>query len=383
MNILFYQYGLAPVGGGIQRVTYNISKELCCRNINCYVAFWNKESLNTKLCYYKDTIYLPLINKESRRELARYIRKNHITVVVNQCAENKTITQYLYAVKEELSIKLYSYLHLSPTSSRDGSNYFDVRFPSLIIRGICKKILLQIFQYDRKRLLCAYNKSEKLILLSERFKEDLISILGENIVQEEKLFYITNSCSFDGFFDKQKLTAKKNLILVVSRMVETNKRISISLDLWRIISKKYPDWKLVIIGDGPNLKDYKKISEKYRLSNIFFEGNVNPLPYYQEASLLLMTSLYEGFGMTLLESHQMGVVPVALDTYKSLHDIVENGYNGLIVKDKTLSGFQAAVESLINNTAQRRYMARNAIESSKKFLPSLVVEKWIELLNKE
>lgn len=381
MNILFYQYGLAPVGGGIQRVTYNISKELSSRNINCYVAYWNKESSNIKNCYYKDAIHLPLINKKSLDQLTQYILKNNISVIINQCAENRTITKSLYRVKKQLSIKLYSYLHLSPTSSRDGSTYFDLRFPFLTIRSICKKILLAIFQYDRKRLLCAYNRSEKLILLSERFKDDLIGILGKEIVQEEKLFYITNSCSFDCFFDKKKLPTKKNIILVVSRMVETHKRISISLDMWKVISKKHSDWKLVIIGEGANLNDYKKIAEKYHLKNIFFEGNINPLGYYKEASLLLMTSLYEGFGMTLLEAHQMGVVPVAMDTYKSLYDIVVDGYNGMIVKDKNLSGFQKAVELLINDSNQRRYMAENAIDSSKKFLSSIVVEKWIELFD--
>ena len=44
MNILFYQMGLSPVGGGVERVTFNISRELCRRNINIYVAYWNKES---------------------------------------------------------------------------------------------------------------------------------------------------------------------------------------------------------------------------------------------------------------------------------------------------------------------------------------------------
>lgn len=39
--------------------------------------------------------------------------------------------------------------------------------------------------------------------------------------------------------------------------------------------------------------------------------------------------------MTLLESQQMGVVPIAIDTYKSLHDIVQDNYNGVIVKMKT------------------------------------------------
>ena len=59
------------------------------------------------------------------------------------------------------------------------------------------------------------------------------------------------------------------------------------------------------------------------IKNIYFEGNKNPLPYYQKASVFLMTSALEGWGLTITEAQQFGVVPVAFDSYPSLHEVIE------------------------------------------------------------
>lgn len=75
MNILFYQMGLSPVGGGVERVTFNISRELCRRNINIYVAYWNKESDDGQNYdgIYKGIICQPLIDKQAIKRLKDFI----------------------------------------------------------------------------------------------------------------------------------------------------------------------------------------------------------------------------------------------------------------------------------------------------------------------
>jgi glycosyltransferase involved in cell wall biosynthesis len=48
-----------------------------------------------------------------------------------------------------------------------------------------------------------------------------------------------------------------------------------------------------------------------------------------------MTSAYEGWGLTLTEAQQMGVVPIAFDSFGAVYDIIENEYNGLIIPNST------------------------------------------------
>ena len=56
------------------------------------------------------------------------------------------------------------------------------------------------------------------------------------------------------------------------------------------------DWKLVIVGSGSDENNYKSYVAENDIKNIYFEGNKNPLPYYQKASVFLMTSALESWG---------------------------------------------------------------------------------------
>lgn len=384
MNILFYQRGLSPIGGGVERVTYNISKELRRRGFNIYVSYWYKERKDSVIfdsCYAK-MVCVPLVSKSAICKLLDFVIENKIDVIINQCAENINITKSLYCIKKRVNIKLYSFLHLCPTSSRDGSHYSDFRFPSLVLRSFVKRFMLFFFQYDKRRLRFAYKFSDKLVLLSARFKNDVISLIGTESMNDmdDKLCFIPNCCSFVNVYNPKNLDRKQKILLVVCRMVENNKRVLFSIDLWHDIYKLYPDWKMIIVGDGAQLNDYKKIVEKYKLKNISFTGKIDPLPLYEASSIFLMTSRFEGFGMTLLEAQQMGVVPVAIDSYKSLHDIVIDGYNGLTVRNEILDDFVSCVRNLMDDENLRKRLASNAIYSSRKFSSSVIVERWIELL---
>ena len=66
------------------------------------------------------------------------------------------------------------------------------------------------------------------------------------------------------------------------------------------------DWKLVIVGSGSDENNYKSYVAENDIKNIYFEGNKNPLPYYQKASVFLMTSALESWGLTITEAQQFG-----------------------------------------------------------------------------
>ena len=111
----------------------------------------------------------------------------------------------------------------------------------------------------------------------------------------------------------------------------------------------------------------------------FFAGNQNPEPFYQKASIFLMTSRLESWGLTITEAQQFGVVPIAFNSYPSLTDII-NPQNGIIVSDNDLSAYIKAIKYLIRNKNARKNLAINAIESSKKFKSDIIAKQWIELM---
>ena len=94
-----------------------------------------------------------------------------------------------------------------------------------------------------------------------------------------------------------------------------------------------------------------------------------------------MTSAFEGFGMTLVEAQQYGVVPMAMDSYLSLHDIVENGINGIIIENDNIEEYVSKLKKLMSNETERRSMAYAGLDSCKRFSVKAIVDHWEKLFN--
>jgi glycosyltransferase involved in cell wall biosynthesis len=63
------------------------------------------------------------------------------------------------------------------------------------------------------------------------------------------------------------------------------------------------------------------------LKRVNFEGYRNPQPFYKRASIFVMTSANEGFPMTLIEAQQNGCVPVVMNSFSALREIIQNNIN--------------------------------------------------------
>ena len=94
-----------------------------------------------------------------------------------------------------------------------------------------------------------------------------------------------------------------------------------------------------------------------------------------------MTSIWEGLPMTLLESLQMGVVPVVMDSFPSVRDVVIEGINGKIVSYGDVDAFCSSLCDMMADECKRMEYAKNCIEKSREFTMEVIGEKWIKDLN--
>ncbi|MDG2431241.1 MAG: hypothetical protein P8M54_02120, partial [Flavobacterium sp.] len=78
-------------------------------------------------------------------------------------------------------------------------------------------------------------------------------------------------------------------------------------------------------------------------------------------------------------AQQMGCVPVAMDSFGSLHDIIEHEFNGFIVTNHDLIGYAKQLQLLIDNVELRQTMAWNAVQSSSKFSADKIGTQWLQL----
>lgn len=93
----------------------------------------------------------------------------------------------------------------------------------------------------------------------------------------------------------------------------------------------------------------------------------------------MMTSSYEGWGLTLTEAQQMGVVPLAFDTFDSLHDIIRHEHNGILVPEKNLTQYVQRLMQLMEDTPLREKLATQAIHDCQKYSMDKIIRRWREL----
>ena len=94
----------------------------------------------------------------------------------------------------------------------------------------------------------------------------------------------------------------------------------------------------------------------------------------------MMTSQSEGWGLTLTEAQQNGCVPLAFDTYASLHEIITDGYNGYIIPKDDLKGYVEQLKEIMRDDSLRKQLALTAINSSHRFEQNRIIEQWYNLL---
>lgn len=372
-----YDSPLDKETGGTERATGLVMDELNRRGHHAIgLLHFNQNN--------PDEIFL---NGKPVSSLSQFLKENAIDVVVNQIAFHYWLLMaFLSHGGEEwrdAGGKIISVLHFPPILVPIPVRWVFKNFRHLTWVGKLKKFGLyfyrpflqaRAFKERRASYAYCYEQSDAYVMLSASFIPELkhLGRLGHT----DKVYIIPNMLTFPVIEDDSILAKKENIVLVVSRMEETPKKLTRVLSVWKKACTS--SWKLLFIGDGPDLERYKRLAEKLRLRNIEFLGRQTPLEYYKRAKIFLMTSDFEGWGLTLTESLQNGVVPIAIDTVPVFHDIIEDGCSGFLVKG--VNEMAEKVKELMENDDLRLRMGRNALTSATAFTQAKMGEKWCNML---
>lgn len=159
--------------------------------------------------------------------------------------------------------------------------------------------------------------------------------------------------------------------IFVGRLVE-QKGLPDLVKIWQIVNHRHPDWQLDVFGNG----QMESVSE----INLFVNPpTANIMEEYVNSSMLLMTSVYEPFGLVLPEAMSYGLPVVAFDCLYGPADIITDGQDGFLIKDRVIDSFADKVCLLIENPELRKTMGQAGIRSSKRYDASLIMSLWKDL----
>lgn len=387
-NICFaYITPFHPERGGIGRVTHTLTLEFQKRGYNVfYLIYPCGITIRHEYDYPAPLEYLPsgeCLSKGNVEYYYDYLKRNKIDVVINQSGNFSDSDLWLKA--SDLGIKVISVLHSNPWVSY--SHLWQEVYPLKNAKFTEKlKRIARVMLYFKikkqvkssrvnhfRRLL---PKTDKVCLLSSNFYGGLSEIWSG---YEQKYVAIQNPNSFD-IEQIKNIPPKKKQILFVG-LFGPPKNEQYVVKLWRKIHFRYPDWTLIMVGDG-NEARVKRLHKLARdINNIRFVGFQNPLPYYMESSIFCMTSAYEGWPMVLTEAMQCGCVPIAFNSFAAVTDIIEDGKDGLLVLPFSLKEYESKLCALIEDDARRAEMGQAAQRSVQRFDVSKVADKWEQLFN--
>lgn len=123
--------------------------------------------------------------------------------------------------------------------------------------------------------------------------------------------------------------------IAVGRL-EYAKGFDLLIKAWYDVHKVYPDWRLNIYGDGSQRKKLENMIKERRLEGIVSLCGIsnNIIDAYLQSSFFVLSSREEGFGLVLTEAETCGLPIVTFACPNGPAEIVEDGYNGIVVKDK-------------------------------------------------
>lgn len=372
-NILFIEESLDPTTGGVQRVTWTVSNYLKKHGYNVFFLYskidYSKIEENNKL---KLDFWTNDLDSFSQ-SLDRFIVQNNISIIIDQDYNTSAIQKSLKEQIAKHHIKLIYCYHRNPYFTDFICGY---NTTSLIIKNWIKRFFGRIYRPEFA-MMCEI--SDKYVLLSKSY---INQFYRRFLVDKTKLTYILNPKPFNDIIPKDALNKKEKIVFIITRFEERIKNIKGALDIWKEIEKNGTrGWKLIIGGYGPDELEIRRYARDLELEYCEIIGKIdNPSDYYRKASIYMMTSKCEGYPMTLIEAMHYGCIPIAFDYFSSVHDIIKNGINGIIVKKRKPNSYVKKLSSLINETKKRNTLALNAMNSTKKNDINVIGKDWISLI---
>lgn len=384
MNILFAaSTPFHPQRGGVGRVTDTLCKELLKRGYQVFYlnADWVAEE-RKKYKYPAPVTILPIKNIDDAQcviSYRRYLIENKIDVVINQDA----LYVDFYNNVGDLPIKVISVIHNNPLMNYNYllNDLLTLRNSSLLerMKRIVRCLLYfrvkkQLREYIDKRFVNIISSSDKILMLSPYYVQSLKNF---GISVENKFDYVYNPNSFPL---QTSLFKKKKEIIYVGRLDNRSKKVGRLIKVWSKVGKKYPDWNLTIVGDGPDRNQLEVLKKKYQVGNLTFEGFQSPIEYYKRASIICMTSSFEGFPMVLVEAMQFGCVPIAFDSFEAIHDVIIPEKTGELVKPFKIKDYINKLSNLIDDDTKRTTMSDAASMYVARFDVKTIADRWEYIL---
>lgn len=379
MTIAFI-YKFFPAIGGVERVMTTLANAFVASGVEV-IIFSFQQHLEKPFYYLEKTVeilHLPDYNtidsKSNAEYIAEVVNNKKVEIIVNHdttadsirlCKETRNLIKIPIITLHHGQIYLPKDSLKTIATRKSKYNIRNLLFPLYCLYDNCRRTL----HHKKNIQVC-----DAYIVLAHRFRDQL---------NNQKVYTIPNPLSYQKYFDTTNYETKEKTVLMVGRLSEAHKRIAMALEIWKDIAadKRYHGWRFKIAGDGPDRQMYERIIAEQNIPRVELLGMTDVQPLYEKASILIMTSAFEGFPLVLMEASQNACVPVVMDSFETVKEMIHDKKDGRIIKNNDLTAFQKAMEDLMLQPQKLTEYATAAVENSRRFSIEIILPKWYNLFN--
>lgn len=227
------------------------------------------------------------------------------------------------------------------------------------------------------------NKADKVICVSKDLSNHLfqffkLSTKPDVIYYDLSPLYLTKK--------KQKLktlnSKSKKTILTISRLFP-QKDIKNIIKAFNLLKDKLSYTRLWIVGDGPLKPELKLLVNHLGLKDVKFFGWVdNPLKIMRYSDIFVFSSLWEGFGYTIIEAMSQRLPIIATNTPFGPREILKNGKYGKLIPMANPQEMAKAIYEILMDKKQYEYYSRKSIERAQDFMSNKMIKNYKKLFEK-
>ncbi|WP_204628108.1 glycosyltransferase family 4 protein [Haemophilus haemolyticus] len=231
---------------------------------------------------------------------------------------------------------------------------------SFVSRNLYLKVLSKLF----------YALIDKVVVLT---KNDLKNYSGK------KVFKISNISPYPISSRVYSINSKK--IIAVGRL-DYQKNFGDLILAWNKIPKDViSEWTLEIWGDGDEYDNLLYLINKLDIKNIHLKGTSNNMEdIYLSSSFLVMSSIFEGLPMVLIEAQSFGLPIISFDCPYGPSEVVTHDKDGFLISLGDVDGLALAIKELILDRDKRISFSINARKSAIRYSQEHILSKWKNLL---
>lgn len=372
MNILFISFGLDPTVGGTERVTRTLMENFEHQGMSSYITF----------CFGDDSSFpkekkLKINYRGSysvfKKAMDNFIAEHDINLIINENVCEWNVSRYFRNLKDgHRKMPIIYCLHNTPDLFVRPIEEYSLRALKNRLFKVCTGKTVYMKKHQRM-----YDVCDRYVVLSPSYIEDFCHIF--NLPNDGKVISIPNPISM---LVEKNDDNKENIFLVVARLAEKQKNISAILRIWKNFYPYHKNYKLQIVGYGPDEQFLHDYAKSLSLERVEFTGKTaTPQKYYSKAKFFLMTSRYEGLPMTVIESMQFNCIPIVYNSFSAIGDIIESRNNGILIPENNEQLFLKAMNDLVDNEVQQDNIKSKIQTSLKKFSMENIGKLWENLFN--